>query len=425
MDIDYSNTKMVVTRYDINNTGASYSSVLGLVKQYIISLFPKEFFKHVFIKNSMHSVTAAKDDDDSRMVNERPNIAINMNLDALQSSFNGDAFMLGNLQVLRNAWGYPHIYSRIAWDQNEKIYITALPVRAKNSFDISIQVNSEMQALNIQGYLKSKIGVERPTYLNRRFIEVPLPPSIIGTIASARKIDLTNPAARIEFNNTLTKISDGKITYKVHKSSGKMMYFYKYCTNLYFKVSSYDTISTDIENKSVISSNVKFNVEVEYDTHINFIVEAFQNLPPPEPDDYIFTDLGFNSVMHWTLNQVVVPQLDDGKKVAFATDIITDLDDLMDITEFKQFMNPTLVKYIDSLEDDDERNIKLTPVLFRDGVKLKLDSVDNPGDFEVNWKDFKLTVLYPRLNYDYRFVIYADIGELNAYNTSLQPKANI
>jgi hypothetical protein len=425
MSIDYSDTKMVVSRYDINTSSASYSSVLGLVRQYMLSLFPPDFFKYIFIRNSVHSVTAAKDDDNSRMVNEKPNLAINMNLEPLQASFNGDAFILGNMQVLRNAWGYPHIYSRIAWDQNEKIYITALSIRNKFAFDISMQVNSEIQAINLQGYLRAKLGSERPVFLNKRAIEVPLPPSIIGTIASARKVDLSDPTQRIEFNTTLTKISDGRITYKLHKSSGKMMYFYRYATNLMFKVTSFDAIENEVENKSLLSSTVKFSIEVEYDAHVNFIVEAYQNLPPPVFGDYIFTDLGFSTVLHWTLHQVVVSQLDDGKKVAFATDIITDINDLMDITEFKPFMNPTVVKYIDSLETKEIKEQKLVPALFRDGVRLALDTIDSPGDFSVDWETYTLTVITPRLNYDYRFVVYADIGEVNAFNASLMPSANI
>ena len=181
------NSKLTASIYHINISSALYSSLLGLVKDYVQSLFPPDFFKSVFVQNSSYSVTAAKNDDDDKMTQDRPNLGLLMNYEPQDDvTTNGDPFLYGNMFVMRGAWNLPHIYSRVAWDRNKAIYITSSTSRAKHLFDITMRLNSELQSINVQGMLRQRIGLNRPLFLNKRWLEVPFPPGLVSSIAAAK-----------------------------------------------------------------------------------------------------------------------------------------------------------------------------------------------------------------------------------------------
>ena len=273
-----STSELVAAKYNINVTSALYSSIYACIKTYIEGLFPQDYFKTLFAGNSNYTVSSSKDDDDEKMVNDLPLLAIKMNYEPMDATFAGDAFLHGNLMILRGCWFKPEMYQRIAWDRTKGIYITTFTTRAKNSFDINIRVASDNQALNINGYIQSRLGKDRPLFLNNQIIEVPFPTSLLASIAAAKDIDLSDPAQKLAFNNMLTSISEGRITYKLHKSSGKYLYFYKYMANLLIKATGHNTSDKEVNEKSTMYADVKFVVEVEYPTHTSFIAESYQNV---------------------------------------------------------------------------------------------------------------------------------------------------
>lgn len=414
--------KLVAAKYDINVSNSLYSSVLGLVRGYVQGLFPPDFFKNVYIRNSSVAVVTAKEDDDQRIMIDKPNLSLFMNYEPGQASFNGDPFIFGNMMVLREAHGYRNIYNRIAWDNQEMIYISALESKAKHTFEITVQLNTEMQCINVLGYLKAKCGIERPFFLNSRYIEVPIPPSLIGAIAAAKEFTLATTDEMLAFNNLLNKISDGRITSKRHDGSGKFAYFYKYATNLLVKAVNYDNIDKVMDGKSENYATVKFSLEVEYGTHVNFIAESYQNLPPPVFGDFILDDIGFGAIMHWTINLPVTEQLEDGRKCVLRAEIVTEPNETVDSTEFKPLIHSQVIKYIEHLRltSEDEIRVKFKPILYRDARLL-----EEGIDYEVDWTSYTLIILNPFINYDYRFFLYAPVNELNAYIDSIQKPNNI
>lgn len=418
-------TKLVAALFNINMTSVVYSSLLGLTRDYMKSIFPPNFFNSEYIQNSIFTVSN-KDEYDNSMVKERPSLTIAMRYDHEETTFAGDPF-LSNMMVQRGAWLRPHLYRRLAWDRNKMIYITSSTSRAKNVFDFILTLNSEMQAINTIGYLRSRIGENKPVFLNDRVIEVPIPPSLIATIAAAKGMKLTSPALMSSFNEMIHEISGGQITHKRHNSSGKFAYFYKYRTNLLFKVNSFDTVDKEMIDKSVMGSTVKLNVSMEYDNHTNFIVESYQNLPPPSMEDFdlLISDSGTGSLIHSSIQTPISSQLPNGHHAIFSTNIITDVNDYLDETEFEPYIDKRTLKYIAHLKLTDDTyellKSKFTVKLYRDGKDLI-----EGRDFIMDWKNkLKLKILIPHPNYDHRFVIYGSIVDITDFNDSLDTPSNI
>lgn len=418
-------TKLVAALFNINMTSVVYSSLLGLTRDYMKSIFPPNFFNSEYIQNSIFTVSN-KDEYDNSMVKERPSLTIAMRYDHEETTFAGDPF-LSNMMVQRGAWLRPHLYRRLAWDRNKMIYITSSTSRAKNVFDFILTLNSEMQAINTIGYLRSRIGENKPVFLNNKIIEVPIPPSLIATIAAAKGMKLSTAVEMTAFNKMISEISGGQITHKLHNSSGKFAYFYKYQTNLLFKVNSFDTVDKEMVDKSVMGSTVKLNVSMEYDNHTNFIVESYQNLPPPSMDFYnlLISDSGTGSLMHSSIQTPISSQLPNGQYAIFSTNIITDINEYLDETEFEPYIDKNSLKYIKYLKEYDATYETLknnfTVKLYRDGQDL-IEGVD----FIMDWKNnMKLKILIPRPNYDHRFVIYANISEVADFIDSIDTSSNI
>jgi hypothetical protein len=405
-------SKLVAAKYNINVTSALYSSVFACVKVYLEGLFPPEFFRTFFAGNSNYSVSAAKNEDDDK-IQEFPALAIKMNYEPLDASFAGDAFMHGNLHVLRGCWFKPDMYQRIAWDRNKGIYITTFTTRAKNSFEVNIRLASENQALNVTGYLQSRLGRDKPLFLNNQIIEVPLPTSLIASIAAAKGINLNNPAEKVQFNDDLTQISDGRITYKLHKSSGKTLYFYKYIANLLIKATGYNTTEKEVLDKAVMYSDIKFSIEVEYPTHTSFIAESYQNLPQPIPTNGTILDsTEVGAIFYSTFNTPVSVQLDTGEKCIFSVEIITEYNEVMDSIQYREELTPEVLQYFNLLRERDPTltliKDKVIPKVYRDGKELV-----EITDYEIDFHNDTLNVLFPYANYTHRFLLYTDLVEMN------------
>jgi len=407
--------KLTATKFEISVTNSLYSSVLGLVKIYVMNLFPNEFFKNVFIKNSIASVTEAGNNDDDNYNKGIPRLSINMGYEPLEASFDGDSFLMSNFFVFRNP-SENGIYEKILYDRENRIYISGMSTRAKNNFNVIITVNQEMEALNIIGYLRSKMPINRPFYINNRLIEVPLPMSLIGHIAKAKGFDLSKPDQIPLFNEVLLKHSEGRLTYKKHSSSGKFLYFYKYMTNLLLKIVDYGDIEANKENKSQMNTNITFNMEVEYHNHLYFLAETY-NLPETDGNDNFFlTDDEYGSVLHWTLQLPEMKQLVDGKKLIGKLELVTEFNEVTDSTIFSDGIHSTIfsfMKYQKELHPtdyDDILNNKFTFKVLKDGKPLKVDE-----DFTIDWSTFTLNILNPLLNYDYKMFLYGNVGEIDQY----------
>jgi hypothetical protein len=424
--MDLKEKRLVATKYDINVTNALYSSILGLVTDYLTKLFPPNYLAYIYVGNSIAALTESNLDDDTKMVKDNPNFSIKMNYAPQDSSFNGDPFLMGNMLVWRDVHAYKHAYSRILADFNEQVFISGFETRAKHSFDITVTVNTEMEALNLQGFLRQKLGINRPYFLNRRFIEVPLPKSLIGAIAAVKGFDFTTPQNVQDFNRYLDGIADGVVTYKKHSISGKYLYFYKYCANLLFRVEGFDDIDTQREGKVITSSSVKFTCSVEYNNHQSFISECYKVYQPTFTDeDFVLGDNEVGAIIHWATNFVVQEQLPDGRKCIAKIEVVTDVNTPLDSTCFKPELASIIIKYIEALKvapipdgttDTDPFqvvNSKVKLMVFRDTVPLKLND-----DFTIDWNTYTININNPRYNYEYRIFIYVPMSEVGALAAS-------
>ena len=104
-DIQFTDNKLVVTKYEMTVTNALYSSLIGVVREYFTSLFPPTYLKQVFIGNSIAAVTEQPLDDDLKNMKPLPRMSIKMNYENQtgDTSFLADPFLMANMYTFRGA----------------------------------------------------------------------------------------------------------------------------------------------------------------------------------------------------------------------------------------------------------------------------------------------------------------------------------
>lgn len=408
--------KLVATKFEIRVMNSMYSSLITLMRDYFHKLFPPNYFKTTFIRNSLPGITERNNTDEQRLIKEIPLISLLMNYEPQDATFSGDPFLLNNFFTFRNTHRNG-MYKKILYDENDMVYISAMPNRTKHSFEVLVRHSQDLQSINIQGYLKAKLGLNRPLYLNNRVMEIPLPQSLVAGIAACKGFPITTTEEINKFADYIYHLSNGVITYKLHNSSGKYLFFFKYVTNLLFKVTSYDGIDNEKENKVVMWSDMKLSFEVEYDSYMYFICESFQ-LPPMDEkiNELIIDPNELGAAIHWTFNLPVSEQLEDGRKTVITFETLTDINSEIDYTDFKEHTDPKIRLYIERLLTlKIDPNIDLYSRVFRDGNELILGK-----DYEIDWKLLRLNILNPFLNFNYRVYIYGDITKISDFTKSYE-----
>ena len=89
--------KLFAAKFNVTTQNALYSSITGIMQSFFISLLPKNFFKTLFIQNSIHAVTEQALHDDEKMVKDLPALSMLLNYEPQENTFNGDSFLEGNI----------------------------------------------------------------------------------------------------------------------------------------------------------------------------------------------------------------------------------------------------------------------------------------------------------------------------------------
>lgn len=403
--------KLFAAKFNVTTQNALYSSITGIMQSFFISLLPKNFFKTLFIQNSIHAVTEQALHDDEKMVKDLPALSMLLNYEPQENTFNGDSFLEGNIFTLRSSYLRPSgIVSHIIRDWNEQIYVTAPVNRIKNTFEVTFTVDSDMQALNLSGYLRSKLGLNRPMYLTRRIIEVPLPMSVMGAIARTRGFDLNDKDSFAKFVEYIKLVSNDTVVWKLHNTSGKKLFFFRYFTNILYKVTSFGNIESEKDNKALMEARIKLEIEVEYNHHSYYIVESFQNLVPPE-DNFVIDSTGIGATIHWTLPIVLRDQLDNGMKCFLKVDIVSDINKPLDVISLEDVLSTDIVDYIDHVLETKDKELDnfLLLTVVSNGEEL------DDEQYFVDWKGKEVTLINPKENYDYKILLYGDMTDLLKY----------
>jgi hypothetical protein len=376
-----------------------YSCVTNIIKDFLIRKFPKDFFKYIYMRNSSAAITEQYLNYEDRLVKPKPSLAIGLSFESNDTTFNGDPHHFGITHVRQYAFEKGAMYDGIFKDYNNDIYVSAFRTRTKIIYEIGIKVESELKASNVEGYIRSLIGINKPFYLNNTFIEIPLPNTLIKFIAAKRNLDITNDVGINSLINYLKNNSANSISYKKHLTNGKNHFFYKYSTNLLCKISDKISFNKSLKEKSISDCIVSFNFEVELGSYLNFIYEALTNdLTPPPVYTNDVEDSSLELIYNYTI-QTIIPRTYEGLTILHNISVLTS-DTEEDVTNVSNVISKKVNDFRDYCMEEGILNDNLKLLIFRESTLI------SPVNYTIDWNTFNVTLINPFTNYTYTLVFY-------------------
>lgn len=409
-------SNLVASVFPTVSSGVLLGSITGIIKNHILAKLPKNYIKYTYIKNSFSSITEDGLSDDEALVKSKPALSIGLNYtwNDVDSS-DGDSFKWGMSRIPVGAWQYAHIYRKIIVNEQDRFFLSAIDERLKLTYEIGIKLNSETQAYNLLGFVRSYIGVNRPYYINSVDVEIPIPFESLDLLITRVGLNVSTNEGKLAFHDYISRWSGGRVTYKKNLSSGNYNYFLKYNCNILCKIPEIPSIEKNMEGKSVLSADLKWNIELEFPYFTNFIAEhEILDLTMPEiPTQGLSPgNQGDSAIYNFTTRLPITRQLGN-KSIALTTEFLTSLNGVIDNTNFKDVLSNDIVFFIENCKNGlvsntnvITNNLKIT--LIRDN-----DLMIEGTDYEINWNTYDIIILGPWANYVYRASLYIDLVEYN------------
>lgn len=385
------------------------SSVIGnvsyIVRDFIVGLFPTNFFKKVHIDTSM---SALEYDKSEYFKTEKPILIIRPRFSLDDNTVFGRLpdWMSTNYFLFKQLQGN---YSPVFVDLEKETYIYSVPDRVKITFEIEIIASTRMQQINIAHFWKGAVLHRGYFYLKNSYIETEVPKYFIKTLSSLMDYNMQIPQQKDEFLSYLDKGSQSFITEKVRASSGNPSYFYIYSTNMLCQFEDVPQFDDGEQNNQTYENfRVTNTFTVEFWTPSNFFLETNTVVPPeikdPSPDDLSIDLLGDHVVMNFTFGgSKPAEKLDNGmvyfRKQGYITDSNTELDELpLDdfLAEDIKDVIAYNLKY--GIDNDEIFNIRL----FRENKEV------DPADVNILWDKLTLQNFNPSPDTTYFIFLYAD-----------------
>ena len=273
MQIYLDNEKNTVTMVQsVASASTMISSVAIEAKDFVVSKFPKNFFKHIYVDTSQTITQINYNSRYSKTANKipYPSLAVTpaMSLDDPIGGMERNMHLSSpNLYIRRDI---DRTQNRLIMDPDNQFAVYYSSDYVTTNFDFKIITNTYVSNVDIAYYLKSRFQPGFFQYLNNRFIQTEIPKSLIMVIADIFGYDLSDNDDMDKLRLYLmgTGKTENMIQKKLNPATGKQCFFLE-------KDENFLVLFTDLDcPPSIIKDN---QVEGEYT--INFRLQISCHMP--------------------------------------------------------------------------------------------------------------------------------------------------
>jgi hypothetical protein len=400
-------SKLRASAYPTLGSGAVFSSLTGTLKNHLLNRFPKGFFKYVYIRNGLVSITEDGLDQETELVKNRPSFSMLLNYQFNEASFDGDSVRWGLSMIPKRAWERDPIYKKLLINEVDSIYVVASETRTKLTYELAARVDSETQAANLVAYIRHYIGIDRPYYLQNVVLEQPIPADVVKLVASAIQADQSTPAGREQLRSYISKWSGGRVSFKKNLSSGNFVFFARYNCNVLCRID--DQPQTDVvrENKAIIEATVRWNMSVEFPTFTNFITE-YEMKEGINEDSSGVLDTGA-AVYNYSSFRLLFDRQRGDLSLNTSFEFVTEPNVSVDVTPFGDALKNDVLRYIDHVVKGGYQGTALELIVAVD------DNLLDKSLYEVDWEKLEMKLLNPLQNYVHRIAVYLDARDYASF----------
>lgn len=242
----------------------TYGNMTSIMKEYILSLYPKKYFRTEFISSAIgySQFNPMRQKNKEFLKKRKPMLIMKPRIDMSDD----DKFMYGTLLTERyydnaNAKDYGNLMPFFK-DEEKGIQIRYLLNRMKISFDVTVIHETMMEQINMANYLKYRVR-ENHNFFLHAYLESYIPKNMLSVISELSGVPMYNKDGNVrEFLDYLNGHSNTPVTYKLQDSTGNDEFFRFYDAN----------VDTLISNISVDDGSKRGQVYDSFAT--NFTITA-------------------------------------------------------------------------------------------------------------------------------------------------------
>jgi hypothetical protein len=277
--------------------------------------------------------------------------------------------------------------------------------RYKFQFNVTIVVDTQMQRLNLENYLKSNIRFTH-LYTIDRYTETMIPRSYIDYIAEKYEMDINSK----EFLEELNKRSPYTILHLHRPATNLMEFFILQMNTIQIKFPDYPQGERIMQNRVEMRSSVTFPIEVETNLMNNFLLLTEDKIETEELMSDYMTRINISS------KAPVVDNFLDKKTLYHKITVQFDHnEEKVNLLQFLSNDTLPLINYINEKEIDEDY---VSIVVYR--WTEKLNDVE-PSSIEFNKGNFELTIKDIDIDAVYNIAIYFDMNFLATIKTYVNP----
>jgi len=265
---------------------ASYSTMASSfaaeAKDYILSLFPKDYFRYINIDTANVRSMLNMNKNFNNKVNKIPYPSLNISPELVMenpsdSMTTNPIISSPDLYLMKDMNDY---YYKLLFDPDKKISMYYTCDYVTMNFNIKIAVRSFIQNANITRFILNKchMGLER--YLHTKYLSTEIPKTFIATLAYLFNYDLNNSQDMEELETYLIQttqlgINRDVIKKKLNLATGKTCFFLNDATDMIIILDDLDAPSSIIrEGQAEGEYLITFRVQLSALVANNFILSV-------------------------------------------------------------------------------------------------------------------------------------------------------
>jgi len=398
-------------------TGNMIGNEALIIRNFIRSLFPKDFFKDEYIDTQM---IQKEMDNEIIFKKKKPCLVIRPKVSV------DDDTVFGKLPdwINTNYYTYKRLngnYMPVFKDDDNHIYMYCSGERIKVSYEIEIYLESKLKQLNTAFYLKGSVLHKSYFYIAEQRMEAEVPKYYIKQIANLMNYDLSDPNERSNFNFYLNEHSQNFLEEKIKLASGNYDHFYLFKTNILSLFESNPEID-DGENQGMTTNNFKISetLTTEFWCPMTYFLEIGQKFKILDPRNYSYLENLSNLEigLHYTM-EFPVPDMWNGYEYHNKIMYITDDDpkrDEVDISELFSDIDKRVIHFADHLKINCSEIFHID--LYLDKYKVENESI------VIDWNTYTLTNIRPKINDCYTMVVYLNRPVYNRVKKTMDRLSN-
>ncbi len=387
----------------IPSTVHGYSLAIEFMRDWILSLYPQEFFKTVHIGGNHAYADYRKFNKERLHQIVKPAIAITPNLNTDYNRDNVELIQGGlNIYTRRS----PHYNDRFFNDFDSNCFIGIQFRQLEMPFSIKMRVRSRAQQLDLLEYTRiaARIGSTQTHFID---MDCHVPYDIMMALALdmgfevVKEDDTYKIKDIISFLRYLNSHSLVPFNYKLRTINGKCEFFIR-IKDCHVHISCLDGIAIDDGEKQ---GSTDYNFHIEFTSTLHFSVPAIYSYYSKNEHRIMNKEIGDINALYQIIS-VKPPEVNErGWGQYLTTQWIEDSNHLDEIG-FEELINNNDLKRVIKHNVD----IGLSPAMFMD---IKLYNGQQDIGIKIDWEHYKIIIKQDVREEVSDIAIYADLGYIN------------